>query len=366
MLIILPSYDSGGAENYALRLICHSANAEIDWHVTTGNLRNAQLEPIFEAAGAQTHHVSTGFISPRKALAFARFLRRYKFDAVMGLNGVFSGPAMQIARMVGVPRRIAWHRRSTPAYRPTLARRLYALQTRRWLEYSSTHILSNSRTALDHFHGRNWSDDSRFEVIPNGVDASRFRPRPNERAAIRAELDIPPEAIVIGHVGRVDPAKDHDTLFAATRLLIQHRDNIHLLLAGTGTDTAALHARIRDVGLTEIYHGLGVRTDTERVYQAMDVFLFPSLTEGQPNAVIEAMLSEVPIVASDIEPIRDAVPETIHDQLFLPKRSDQAAEIVLSLINRKLAMSTASVRSWAISRYSPDENFSRVLDILTP
>lgn len=364
VLVILPSYDSGGAENYALRLIRHAGTDEFEWHVTTGNLRNAQLEPAFRAAGARTHRATTGFLSPRKALGFARFLRQHEFDAVMSLNGVFSGPAMRIAQMAGVPRRIAWHRRSTPAYRPTLPRRLYAAQALRWLEASSTHILSNSRTALDHFHGAGWSDDPRFQVIPNGVDASRFRPRPEDRAAIREELGIPPDAVVVGHVGRVDPAKDHDTLLAAVRMLTERRDNLRLLLAGTGTDTEAFAARVRDAGLGDVFHGLGVRTDTERVYQAMDVFLFPSVTEGQPNALIEAMLSEVPVVASDIEPIRHAVPETMQDRLFPSGRADEAARLVLDVIARRAEI--CSTREWACSRYLPEANFRSVQDLLTP
>jgi glycosyltransferase involved in cell wall biosynthesis len=362
VLVILPSYDSGGAENYALHLIRHAGTTEFAWHVTTGNLRNAQLEPAFQAAGAHTHRATTGFLSPHKALGFARFLRQHEFDAVMSLNGVFSGPAMQIAQMVGVPRRIAWHRRSTPAYRPTLPRRLYAAQALRWLEASSTHILSNSRTALDHFHGPNWSDDPRFQVIPNGADATRFRPRPEDRAAIRDELGIPHDALVIGHVGRVDPAKDHDTLLAAVQMLTTRRDNLRLLLAGTGTDTDAFAARIRDAGLADIFHGLGVRTDTERVYQAMDVFLFPSVTEGQPNALIEAMLSEVPVVASDIEPIRHAVPETMQERLFHPGRADEAARVVLDVIAR--GNQTYSAREWSCDKYSSVKNFQALIGVL--
>ncbi|MBK1636525.1 glycosyltransferase [Rhodovulum adriaticum] len=363
VLVILPSYDAGGAENYALRLIRHAGTETFEWHVTTGNLRNARLEPSFREAGAQTHHATTGFLSPRQALGFRRFLRAHSFDAVMSLNGVFSGLAMRLAQGQGVPKRIAWHRRSTPAYKPTLFRRLYAAQALRWLEDSSTHILSNSRTALDHFHGPCWENDHRFQVIPNGVDADRFKPRPEERTRLRAELGIPPDAIVIGHVGRVDPAKDHETLFATARLLKAQLGTIYLLLAGTGTDKDAFRQRVRKAGLADAYLGLGVRTDTECIYQAMDVFVFPSVTEGQPNALIEAMLCEVPIVASNIEPIRHAVPDCLHGRLFPSQDSVRAAAIVRDTPGDKGA-DTAAVRHWARDRYAPDRNFNALLDIL--
>jgi glycosyltransferase involved in cell wall biosynthesis len=364
VLVILPSYDSGGAEHYALRLIRHAGQSEFEWHVTTGNLRNAQLEPEFLAAGATTHHFSTGFLSPNKALGFARFLQKNDFAAVMSLNGVFSGAAMRIARMLGVPRRIAWHRRSTPAYRPTLARRLYAAQALRWLEVSSTHILSNSRAALDHFHGTGWVHDTRFQVIPNGVDAGRFRPRPDERAAIRAELGIPPDAVVIGHVGRDDPAKDHDTLLAATRIVKEQRGNVRLLLAGTGTDTAAFHRRVLEAGLADVYHGLGVRKDTERVYQAMDVFAFPSVTEGQPNALIEAILSGLPIAASEIPAIREALPPDAGSLMFPPRDVGAAAtRVVAALADPDVARVP---RDWAVARYDLARNLDAALSELSP
>ena len=61
ILILLPSYDAGGAENYALRLIEYAGNQKYEWHVTSGNPTNRVMEPKFEAAGVAVHYVSPGF-----------------------------------------------------------------------------------------------------------------------------------------------------------------------------------------------------------------------------------------------------------------------------------------------------------------
>ena len=363
ILVQLPSFDSGGAENYALRLIRHAGSEAHDWHVTSGNLRNAVLEEAFRQAGTQVHHASPGFGHPRQVLSFRRFLRQHDFDAVMTLTGTFGGLALSLARLAGVPARVAWHRRSTPAYAQTLGRRLYARGSMALLHWGSTRILSNSRAALDNHHGPGWAQSEKFGVIPNGVDATRFRPQPELRATLRAELGIPEGAQVIGHIGRFDPAKDHDTLLAVVARLRQEHTDLQLLIAGSGTDSADFGARLDRAGVRDIALPLGNRADVDRLYHAMDVFLFPSVTEGQPNALIEAMLCGVPIVASDIPPIREAVPPEAQTRLFPRKdipRATRIAEATLAQDDNE----QANTRAWAIKRFDPERNFGAVMSIL--
>lgn len=364
VLLILPSYDAGGAENYALRLIEYGGQSAYEWHVTSGNLTNSRLAPAFAERGATVHYESPGFLHPGRAHRFSRFLRSHEFDAVMSLNGVFAGVSLMLARFGGVPVRIAWHRRSTPAYVPTFGRRAYGTLAL-WLVNSvSTAILSNSRAALDHFHGADWERDARFRVIPNGVDPERFRPRQNERDVVRKELGIPSHALVIGHVGRVDPAKDHDTVLATVKAIHQSIKNVRLLLVGTGTDSAAFGERIRAYGIEAITYSIGVRDDVERLYSAMDVFLFPSVTEGQPNALVEAVLSGVKVVATDIPPIRAALPRDVHERLFPPRESDRASAIIRSIVDQSPEIEQQA-RDWAVERYDPTRNFNAVLEYLS-
>ena len=364
LLVILPSYDAGGAENYALRLIEYGGQSAYEWHVTSGNLNNSRLAPVFAELGATVHYESPGFFHPGRARQFSRFLRSHEFDAVMSLNGVFAGMSIMLAKLAGVPIRIAWHRRSTPAYVPTFGRRAYGRMALWLVDAASTAILSNSRAALDHFHGADWERDARFRVISNGVDPERFRSRQHEREAVRKELGIPAQALVIGHVGRVDPAKDHDTVFATVKAIHQSTKNVRLLLVGTGTDSTAFGERILAHGIEAITYRVGVRDDVEQLYLAMDVFLFPSVTEGQPNALIEAVLSGVKVVATDIPPIRAALPDDLHERLFPPGDADRASAIVLSVVDQSPEIEQQA-RDWAVARYDPTRNFNAVLEYLS-
>ena len=363
VLIQLPSYDSGGAENYALRLIDRGGNDEYEWHVTSSNRRNAKLEAGFRNSGAQIHHISPGFGNPGQAKSFLSFVRASRFDTVMTLTGVFGGPALALARVAGVARRVGWHRRATPAYAPTLVRRAYAGWALLLLKWGANRILSNGRAALMNHHGSNWLTSDKFAVIPNGVDSERFRPDRRLREAVRDELGIPRECIVIGHVGRFDPAKDHATLLAVVSRLRQELGTLRLLVAGTGTDSTQFRDRLAQAGLHDTTVPLGARSDVERLYQAMDVFLFPSITEGQPNSLIEAMLCGVPIVASDIPGVRDTVPPEQRARVFPPRDVAAASRLVHSSLGD---FDTARAQiPWVRERYDLECNLDRVLDELT-
>lgn len=364
ILVQVPSFNAGGSENYALRLIRHARAAAYDWHVTSGNLENAVLEDAFRIAGATVHHASPGFGQPQRLRTFRRFLRQYRFDAVMTLTGIFGGLTLGLARLAGVPCRVGWHRRATPAYAQTAGRRLYARASLRLLDWGATRILSNSCAALDHHHGTGWAQSSKFGVIPNGVDATRFRPQPELRAEQRAAIGIAADARVIGHVGRLDPAKDHDTLLAVSAQLHAQDPNLRLLLVGSDTDSADFAQRLQRAGVAGITHALGTRTDIDQLHQAMDVFLFPSVTEGQPNALIEAMLSGLPIAASDIPGIREALPPGAESLLFSPRDVGTAAARVAAALTDPDAARVPW--DWAAARYDLARNLDATLLELAP
>ncbi|TVS00484.1 MAG: glycosyltransferase [Rhodobacteraceae bacterium] len=225
-------------------------------------------------------------------------------------------------------------------------------------------MLSNSRAALDNHHGPGWVRSAKFGIIPNGVDATRFRPRPELKAQQRAQLGIPEDAQVIGHVGRLDPAKDHDTLLAVAAQLRRTHPKVRVLLAGSGTDSPEFLARLDKAGLRDVALPLGIRADVDHLYHAMDVFLFPSVTEGQPNALIEAMLCGVPIAASDIPGIREALPSVLAQTLFPPRDVAAARKRVEAALSDPTS-ATASI-DWVRQRYDMSRNLDLALHTFEP
>lgn len=175
-----------------------------------------------------------------------------------------------------------------------------------------------ARHLTDHFHAitaavRDAAVDQlgiaadRVDVVPRGHDPARLGDRnPRRRARVRAGLAIPADARVVVTSGRHEYQKGQVHLLDALHRLVATRPDVRLLVLGRrGSRTPELEARLRDLGLQEHVHLLGYRHDAPDVMAAADVFAFPSLYEGQGNALVEAMGLGLPIVASDLPAVRE-------------------------------------------------------------
>lgn len=162
-------------------------------------------------------------------------------------------------------------------------------------------LVFNSRTGRDRYAERGYRAP-RVEVIPNGFDAERFRPRPEARRALREELGLPPETPLVGLVARYEPIKDHPTFLAAAARVAADWPAARFVLAGRGADAAnaELTARLGALGLEERVFPLGERRDVPEVQAALDVACLSSWAEGFPNVVGEAMASGVPCAVTDV------------------------------------------------------------------
>ncbi|HLW53658.1 MAG TPA: glycosyltransferase [Candidatus Angelobacter sp.] len=138
-------------------------------------------------------------------------------------------------------------------------------------------------------------------VIPNGIDCREFVPDPGARAAIRSELGVSGDAILIGMVARCHPAKNQAGFIRAAALLARDHPGARFLLAGPGiAKDSRLRARVRDSGLTGRVLLLGERHDMPRLHAALDIACSASFREGFPNAIAEAMACAVPCVVTSV------------------------------------------------------------------
>lgn len=149
--------------------------------------------------------------------------------------------------------------------------------------------------------------DAKMHVIHNGVDIRRFHPAESKREA-KVAMGMDPDRLVIGMVARIDAEKGHRYLFEAiSRLAARHGPVC--LLVGTGRGEDEIRSQAEDHGVAGRVQFLGLRRDVPELLRAFDIFAFPTLKEGFPNALLEAMASGCAIVASDfpgnLEMVRD-------------------------------------------------------------
>lgn len=145
-------------------------------------------------------------------------------------------------------------------------------------------------------------------LIHNGIDISCFQ-AVRDTAAVRRDLNVPAEAQLIGTVGRLTEVKRHDLLLRAFAALPAPGSAAHLLLVGDGPLRADLQALADRLGIGPRVHFAGYQADTAPFLQAMDVFALTSRSEGMPQALLEAGVAGVPVVAAAV----GGVPELIED-----------------------------------------------------
>ena len=126
--------------------------------------------------------------------------------------------------------------------------------------------------------------------------------RPDERAAIRAELGLSVDDLVVGMCARVDPMKDHASFVKAATLLAEVAPEARFILIGAGTDEpgSALDRAIAASGIADRFMRLGLRLDVHCLIAALDIATLSSISESFPNVLAEAMACGVPCVATDV------------------------------------------------------------------
>jgi glycosyltransferase involved in cell wall biosynthesis len=355
ILFILPSLHAGGTENYALRFVRFCESKDVDWLVWSVLAERGDLHADFGAAGCHVEYRSLGFLNPFKALQFALWLKKNKVYAVVNFNGNFAGLSMWLAKAIGIPKRVVWYHRSSNAFAPGFFKNTYNNWANTLVRRHASHILSNSQTAFDYFFAGYAKGDARFQVISNGVNASEYRTAKTKEEA-RAMLGLPKDVFIVGHVGRYDPAKNHETIFKVIESCKRSGLNVYFLFCGKDSDGTDFSSRLEFYDIKDRLYAIGLSQDMALVYASMDLFYFPSLTEGQPNALLEAMISGIPFVAADISAIREAVPEFAYERLVPPMDVEAAVVQIMKEMHQQ-GENTKQIKDWAIERYDPIRHY---------
>lgn len=147
---------------------------------------------------------------------------------------------------------------------------------------------------------------SKIETIHYGVDLDRFNASTGN-VTVRRELGIPSTHLVIGSVARMEPYKGVAYLQQAAVRLCGEFPDLSFVFAGDGSLRAGLEEDVRRSGLAGRIRFLGFRDDVQSIMQAFDVFVLPSITEGLPNVILEAMASAKPVIATRVGGVPEAV-----------------------------------------------------------
>jgi glycosyltransferase involved in cell wall biosynthesis len=205
----------------------------------------------------------------------------------------------------------------------------------------------------------------RLWFLGNGIDLGRFRPLPEVRAEVRAELDVADDQVLVGAVGRLVHEKGYREIFEAARSLATTHPQVRWVVVGP-TDpekgdplTGADIARAEQDGV----RFLGKRSDPERLYQAMDVYVLASYREGWPRSAMEAAACGVPVVATDIRGCRQVVDDQVTGLLVAPRAADDLRRGLITLIDEPVRRRALGEAAAVRARGRFDQQ--RVIDLTT-
>jgi glycosyltransferase involved in cell wall biosynthesis len=178
--------------------------------------------------------------------------------------------------------------------------------------------------------------EDKMVVIPRGVDPEEFSGAPLPRTdhlEIRTRVDVPQDGFVVTNVGRHEPQKGQRYLIeAVAELRRRGLDDIYVLLIGRPASlTGTLQGMIDDLGLRDRVRLLGRRQDVRQCLAVSDCFVFPSLYEGMGVSLLEAMVTGLPVAASDVEPLRSIVRPEHAGVVFPPASPSAIAESIARL-----------------------------------
>lgn len=208
---------------------------------------------------------------------------------------------------------------------------------------------------------------TRIEVIPTGVDPLYFAE--SESGSPRRRLEIPEDAFVIGHVGRLAPEKNLAFLTEATCQFLMTNSTARFLLIGEGPARAEMLGSFARQGLTHRMHLRGVmdRLNLADAYRCMDVFVFASRSETQGIVLAEAMAAGTPVVAVDAPGVREIVVDAVNGRLLPTEEVSGfvgALEWLLQLPQERRAQLRQNA-SHCAKLYSRENSAKKMVDLYT-
>lgn len=264
---------------------------------------------------------------------FQQILQQYgPYDIVHSHVDYASGNVVRLAKNAGIPVRIAHSHNDISQLKVKTGWKQHFLES--WLKscvsrYATIGLACSHQAAADMF-GSCWQSDCRWQVLHYGLDLIPFHKKVKS-TEVRAELGIPEDAFVIGHVGRFALQKNHQFLIEIAAEIAKREHKMYLLLIGSGSLRPEIEERVAQLCLTDKVIFAGTRSDVPRLMLgAMDVFLFPSIHEGLGLVLIEAQAAGLPCVLSDVVPEEADVVEPLINRLSLSRSASEWAEMVLA------------------------------------
>lgn len=323
VLHVIGIMNRGGAETMIMNLYRNIDREKIQFDFVENSSKPAVFDDEIQALGGKIYRCP--HYNGKNHVIYIRWWKDFfaahkgEYPIVHGHLGSTAAIYLSIAKKYDVYTIAHSHSISSLRSLHGVAYSSFAYPTR----FIANHFFACSMAAAISRYGKKVANNrERCTVLPNAIDMNKFVFNKYVRQKMRTLLGITDSQFVIGSVGRFVKPKNHLFLVDVFEEIHKRNDNMVLLLVGDGGLRAQIEAHIAEKGLQDYVIFTGVKSNVQDYYQAMDVFLMPSLYEGLPLSLVEAQTAGLPCCVSTAVPGESAITELVQ---FRPL-TDSAAE----------------------------------------
>lgn len=286
--------DPGGAELRTVEIV-RSIDLSFDFVSVSGAA--GSLDDNLRSDGHEVHVLR---LAVRNFRSYTTLMRRREYKVIHSHLGLASGPVLLLARLAGVPIRIAHFRSDAVGGRKSVLKSTYLWLSRQMIKLCATNIVGVSPGSLKYGWSNDWRQDPRCQVIPNGFDVAGLRRNAELGRGLR-NSNAEQDELVLVNVGRPDPVKNRGRALAIWLALSETQKSKLYMVGGLNQADmdAATRGRLQSANGSEAVI-VGESDSVAEYIGAADVLLTTSTREGLPGVVLEALAVGTPVVASGL------------------------------------------------------------------
>ena len=331
VLQIIGDVVGGGVEQVILNYYRHIDRNEVQFDFILHNGALKSYVDNIESLGGKVYKITPYKSNPIKTVLEMYKIMKGNYQIVHSNMNALSVFPLFAAYLAGVPVRIL-HNHSTDTKAEPL-RTFVKHLLRPFARLFANKYWACSKLAGEWMYGKQAVADGKVTIINNAIDLKQFAFDEAKRKKLRKELGLQ-DCFVIGHVGRFMKQKNHDFLVDIFAEVAKKQDNAKLLLIGDGPLREQIENKVKTLGLNEKVIFTGVRSDVADLYNAMDVFCFPSLYEGLGMVAVEAQANGLPVISSTEVPQEAKISDAIKFEALSNTKSFWGNDI-LDCVNQR-------------------------------
>lgn len=333
VLHVLGGMDLGGIETFLMNVFRNIDKQNIQFDFALNKLDECYYNEEIRDLGGRIFKL----IQPKKDL------KQYKkqlikiidengpYDVIHSHSYLFNGIIMSIGKKRSIKTRIS-HSHTIQDNKRTslnLKRLLYRKSMKYLIKKNATHFFGCSEDAVVSLHGDSIPQQKK-EVLKNGINLEKYFDLSEfEKENFKKDLDIPKDAVILGHIGRFTPVKNHAFILEVFNALVKKGgQKYYLILVGDGKLIGEIKDKSIELGLYNNLRFLGKRKDIPKILSLINLFIFPSFYEGLGISLIEAQASGTKCIISEKIPKESIVVEELVDVKELNKPPEEWANVI--------------------------------------